>query len=104
MLIGKFSKQPYEAFYFGANFGNVIDSDKESINLSLSSIAAVDSAGSTVTDIYEVGTMIVVNNTILAIRLKAGVENLSPYAITYRIVTTQGNKFEKDIQMEIIEV
>jgi len=104
MILGRFTKQPYEEFYFGAEFSNVVDTDNESIELSSSSVTAVDNTGASTTDVYDSATLAVTNNTILAVRVKAGAENLSPYKITYKVVTSTGNKYEKDVLMYVEEI
>jgi len=103
MIPGKFQKQPAEKFFFGAQFSNVIDTDNEAIDLSLSTIAAVDSTGVADTSVYVAGSLAVVADTILAVRVQAGVESKSPYKLTYLVTTTLGNKYEKDVLMEIID-
>ena len=104
MILGRFTKQPYEEFYWGADFSEVLDTDNESIVLGSSSIVAVDSTGEDDTTVYYSATKVVVNSTILAVRVKAGVATLSPYKLTYKIETTAGNKYEKDVLMLVEEV
>ena len=104
MIPGKFQKQPAESFYYGAQFSNVIDTDNESINISGSSVVAVDNGGDEDTSVYTAVSLAVVNDTILAVRVKAGVEAKSPYKLTYVVSTTLNNIYEKDVFMEIIEV
>ena len=104
MIPGRFTKQPYEEFYWGADFSDVLDTDNESIVLGSSSITAVDISGTTDITVYYSGTLVVVSNTLLAVRVKAGEEGLSPYKLTYKIETTAGNKYEKDVLMTVEEV
>jgi len=104
MIIGRFSKQPYEEFFWGADFSDVIDTDNETITLASSSITAVDSTGETDDTVYYLATLMIVSLTILAVRVKAGTAALSPYKFTYKITTSAGNKYEKDIFMAVDDV
>ena len=104
MIPGRFSKQPYEEFFWGADFSDVLDTDNESIILRSSSIAAVDNGDLPDDTVYYVAGLMVVSLTILAVRGKAGTAALSPYKLTYKIETTAGNKYEKDVLMTVIDV
>ena len=104
MILGRFTKQPYEEFYWGADFNEVVDTDNESILLGSSSIVAVDTADTEDDTVYYIGTLVIINSTILAVRVKAGIAASSPYKLTYKIVTSAGNKYEKDILMTVEEV
>ena len=104
MIPGRFTKQPYEEFYWGADFSDVLDTDNESILLGSSSISAMDVVGTADTSVYYAASLAVINNTLLGVRVKAGEEGLSPYKLTYKIETTAGNKYEKDVLMTVEEV
>ena len=104
MIPGRFSKQPYEEFFWGADFSDVLDTDNESIILASSSIAGVDNGNLADDTVYYVAGLMVVSLTILAVRVKAGTAALSPYKLTYKIETTAGNKYEKDVLMSVIDV
>lgn len=104
MLVPRFKKQPYEQFFLGADFVNVLDTDVEDIDLANSSVTAVDVSGDTDNSVFDVSSLAVESNTILKVRIYAGTEAKSPYKFTFRIVTTQNNKWEKDIQMEVEEL
>jgi len=104
MIPGRFSKQPYEEFFWGADFSDVLDTDNESILLASSSIAAVDSTGETDDTVYYLATLMIVSLTILAVRVKAGTAALSSYKLTYKITTSSGNKYEKDVFMSVLDV
>jgi hypothetical protein len=104
MIPGRFAKQPYEEFYWGADFADVLDTDNESILLGSSSIKVVDISGREDTSIYYAGSLAIVNTTLLAVKVKGGEEALSPYKITYKIETAAGNKYEKDVLMTVEEV
>ena len=104
MIPGRFEKQSYEEFYWGADFDDVVDEDNESIVLGSSSITAYDNTDTEDTTVYDEATLVVVNSVILAVRVKAGTEGKSPYKLTYKITTTAGNKYEKDVLMTVEEV
>ena len=104
MIPGRFSKQPYEEFFWGADFSDVLDTDNESIILGSSSIAAVDNGDLADDTVYYVAGLMVVSLTILAVRVKAGTGALSPYKLTYKIETSAGNRYEKDVFMTVEEV
>jgi len=107
----KFKKQISEEFFAHGSILNVQEDD-ETIVLGTSSITAVDNvATDATTDVLEGGTEELrddpdgsFTNNVLAMRVKAGTEALSPYKITFKIVTSKGNKYEIDIQMTIKEL
>ena len=101
MIVPEFKKQPFEQFFLGAEFANVLDTDIEAINLSSSSVVAIDSAGDTDNTVLDIGSKALETDTILKVRILAGTEALSPYKFTFRIVTDQNNKWEKDISMSV---
>jgi len=101
MLIPEIRKQPYERFYLGADFVNVIDTDVESIVLASSTIEAVDGLGEVDNTVFEVATKTVESDTILKAVVLAGTEVKSPYKFTFRIITTANNKWEKNISMDV---
>jgi len=106
----KIKKQIYEEFFVYASILNVQDS-YESIVLGSCSVTAIDTNEDDATaDVLEAGTEalsddpngIYINN-VLSVRVKAGTEALSPYKITFYIVTDKGNKWEIDLQLTIKE-
>jgi hypothetical protein len=101
MLVPQFKKQPYESCFLAADFVNVMDTDVEDIDLANSTITAVDVSGDPDTTVFDIGTKAVESNTKLKVRIMDGTEAKSPYKFTFRIITTQNNKWEKDISMKI---
>jgi len=107
----KFKKQPYEEFFISASILNVQDAD-EVIVLGSSAITAVDVNGDDASSIVLDDTTIKLaddpngnyTDNVLSIRVKAGVEDDSPYQITFRMVTDKGNKWEVDTRMTINEI
>lgn len=106
----KFKKQIYEEFYIYASILKVQDDD-ESIVLGTSAVTAVDVNEDDASAIVLDDTTIklsddpdnIYTNNVLAVQVKAGTEALSPYQITFKIVTDKGNKWEIDVQMTIKE-
>lgn len=103
MIVPETPKQPYESFFLGADFVNVIDTDLENIDLDNSTVIVTDGSGESDSDVYESATLSVEDDTILKVRVKDGVEVSSPYKFSFRIITTDANKWEKDILLKIEE-
>lgn len=104
MALEDFSKQPYETFPIDADFVNVLV-DEETIILASSDVSALKSDGSTdATSIVLTVAQKAVDGSALQIRVKAGVVADSPYKITFRAVTSNNNKYEKDVEMTIEEL
>lgn len=101
MLVPEFQKQPYEQFFLGAEFANVIDTDLEDIDLPNSTITAIDVSEDTDDTVLDIGSKAVESDSILKVRVTAGTAAKSPYKFTFRIVTTLNNKWEKDINMVV---
>ena len=97
-----FDKQSYEEFVIAGDFSTVMAAS-ESITLATSTVTAVDKNGDDATaDVIESGTESVVGHQLRA-RCKGGTEDLTPYQITFKIVTSIFNKWEIDIIMNIEE-
>jgi len=103
-LLEEFSKQPYEEYAIGVEFSAVVDTDEESVLLSSSSVTCVDASGEEDTSVYISGSFDVQTDTILRVRIKDGAESNSPYKFTFKCVTSEGNKWEKDIQMNVRDI
>jgi hypothetical protein len=101
MLVPEFRKQPYEQFFLAADFVKVMDIDLEDIDLSNSTIVAVDVLGDADNTVFDIGSKAIESTTKLKVRIYAGTEVKSPYKFTFKIVTTQNNKWEKDISMRV---
>ena len=112
----KFYKQPSESYLVGADFSNVIESG-EAIVAGSSTVTATDSNGEDASDdvIDNLDKNVTtadpddidatpVTNAMLQTRVMGGVEDNSPYKLTYKVVTDLGNEFELDISMQIKEV
>jgi hypothetical protein len=101
MIVPEFKKQPYEQFFLAANFANVMDTDVEDIDLANSTVVAEDVSEDTDNTVFDIGSKAIEEDTKLKVRILAGTEAKSPYKFTFRIVTTQNNKWEKDISMRV---
>jgi len=104
MIVSEFKKQPYEQFFLGADFSNVIDTTSESIVLATSTIIGVDVSGDADATVFDISSKAIEDDTILKVRVYAGTEAKSPYKFTFRIITTLNNKWEKDILMKVEEL
>jgi len=104
MIVPEFKKQPFEQFFLGAEFANVMDTDVEDIDLANSTITAVDVSEDVDNTVFDISSKAVESDTILKVRVYAGTEAKSPYKFTFRIITTQNNKWEKDISMSVEEL
>ena len=104
MIVPEFKKQPYEQFFLTANFANVMDTDVEDIDLTNSTVIAVDVSGDADNTVFDIGSKAIESDTKLKVRIYAGTEVKSPYKFTFRIITTQNNKWEKDISMRVEEL
>lgn len=103
-------KQPYEEFYIAGSILRV-QTATETINLTNSSVEAEDKNGDDVTASFTDDTTKVLgtdpkgsyaDNT-LEIRIRGGDPALSPYKVTFKMETTEGNKWEVDREVEVEE-
>ncbi len=115
MAIGKVKKQSWEAFYIA---GSILpwqeDDTTETVVLNSSMVLAEDRDGNDVSLTFiEQGTKVLGTDpdgdfisNMLAIRLKGdgGVEADSPFKVTFRMVTDEGNQFEVDIMVYVREI
>ena len=105
-----FKKQNYEEFLVAGDCVDVLDTGEELI-LAGSEVIAYDSEGTVVSgDVLIAPTMALGDspdggtNNMLQIRCKDGLEANSPYKITFRMITDQGNRWEVDVRMKIKEL
>jgi len=103
MAKGNFAKQPGESFTIAADIEDVIITG-ETADLASSTVTATDSAGDDASADILVGASKSVSGTQLKIKVKAGTEALSPYTIRFVIGTSEGNIWEKDVEMRIQEI
>lgn len=108
---GRFTKQPYESYVIGADFsGNMDVAGGEDLDLVASdtAITAADKDGDDVTtEITDQSTIAKGTGDDVGhykVLIRAGTEAAQPYQITFRVVTTFSEKWEKDVQMKIREL
>ena len=115
MAIGKVKKQAYEAFYIA---GSILewqaDDSTEVVILATSTVIAEDAAGTDVSATFlDQGTKRLDDDTdgdfddnMLSIRLASdgGAEADSPFKVTFKIITDEGNYFEVDVRVEVKEI
>lgn len=95
-------KQPWESFVPYVEFGdNMTASETITIGASSATITDVDGTDCTSSMISSIQ---VIDRTKLAARLSGGTESKSPYKITFRITTSDLNKWEKDVQVRVIDL
>ncbi len=103
-------KQAYEAFYIAGSILRV-QTDTEVIVLGSSSVVAEDKDGNDVTSTLLQGGSEVLGtdpkgafaDNQLEVRLQSGSESASPYKVTFRMETDEGNKWEVDREVEVTE-
>ncbi len=103
MGISKFKKQAYESFPTYGNFENVLMTG-ETIVVGSSAALCVDADGNDVSTTVLDPSSLQVQGGKLVVRCRDGSESASPYIITFRIYTTDNNKYETDLQMTIKEI
>lgn len=94
-------KQPYEEFTISADFSANMASGEV---ISVQSVAAVDKTGNDVKDtVTDQATVANDGKTTCRVLVKGGDPTLSPYTLTFRCTTSLGNKWELDIQMQVLK-
>ncbi len=94
-------KQPFEAFPVYGKFGKVLV-ENELIDAELSSVIVSDVDGVEDPTMIDLPTKNVQEDK-LVIRIQNGDPAKSPYNVSFRAVTSLGNKWEVDAQLNIIE-
>jgi hypothetical protein len=105
--VKKVSKQPYESFIGYGEFSNVMETG-ETISLGDSAVTATDKDDVDVTADILSGSAAVYdddddNPWRLGMRIVDGTVALSPYKVTFKIVTSLSNKWEVDMYIEVVE-
>jgi hypothetical protein len=93
-------KQPYEEFYIGFDFINVMAGTDE---ISSATVTAVDELGVDSTAIIITTIKQYLDPTKVYVWVKGGTHNKT-YTITCKIVTDIGEKYEKEGEMSVVEV
>jgi len=92
--------QPTEKFFIQVTF-EALD-DAETITLGSSSAGVTDASGNDVPGMIDSGTLAVVDNNKLKVRVIGGTDG-QDYKLTLKAVTDAGNTFEKDIKIRVRE-
>ena len=115
MAIGKVKKQSWEAFYIA---GSILpwqeDGSTEVVVLATSTVVAEDVDGTDVSATFmEQATKCLADDpdgdftdNMLSMQLKGdgGAEADSPFKVTFKMITDEGNQFEVDVQVIVKEL
>ena len=104
------TKQSYEEFRVDVDFGLNMETG-ETLTLGSCTVVCVDKDGTVVTDsLLDIMTMTTVTGTEselpnagLQVLIKGGTEAASKYKYTFKAVTSNSHKWEKDLTMKIKE-
>lgn len=99
----QFTKQLSEVFFIEADFVQVLRTAEALVLGSCTAVAYTRDGADSTTDVLEAASK-AVSESKLQIRVKAGAAADSPYKITLKAVTDQGNTWEKDIGMTVKEI
>ena len=97
----RFEKQAYEEFTISVDFSKNMESVE---TISSQTVTAVDSEGTASSEIVtDQGLVTSDGVSKVSVKVRAGETSLSPYKLTFRCVTSTGNKWEHDVFMRVIE-
>ena len=99
--MSEIEKQPYEAFYVAVDFSSNFTDSETVIS---QTVSAVDKNGEDTTSVIDQGTVGNDGVSIVRARVIDGSPLLSKYKITFRCITSTGNKWEKDIKLVVKEL
>jgi hypothetical protein len=108
-------KQTYEQYFISASIIHVQRNAAEKVVLSASSVLAWDKDGGDVaTTLLDQATKkldtdpktcgLDYSNNMLSIRVRGGDEALMPYKVTFKMETTDGNRYEADMRVGVNEI
>ena len=112
MSITKTTKQSWEEYPIAGSILNVQKDGNEKVLLSSGIIEAVDNAGEdALATVIDMPTKSLdddpdgnYTDNMLSVKCKGGTEAGSPYIVTFKMPTTEGNKWEVDMKLVIKEV
>ena len=112
MAIVKTTKQGWEEYFIAGSIIHVQKDGIEKVVLGTSTIEAIDSEGDdALAVIVDVATKKLDDDTegsytdnMLAVKCKGGVEDKSPYIVTFKMVTTEGQKWETEMKVVVKEI
>lgn len=99
----QFTKQLSEVFFIEADFVQVLQTGEALVLGSCTAVAVTRAEADATASVLDAASKNVLGSK-LQIRVKAGAAADSPYKITLKAVTDQGNTWEKDIEMSVKEV
>lgn len=97
------TKQIWEEFIIAGDFIDQAGTGEQAVLIG-SEVLAEDKDGANVETTLLDQTTKAVDGTQLQIKLRAGTEGASPYKVTWRILTSLGNRWEIDAKIKIKEV
>jgi len=112
MAITKTTKQGWEEYFIAGSILNVQKDETEAVVLGTSTIEAIDNEGNdALATIVDTATKKLdddpdgsYTNNMLGVKCKGGVEASSPYIVTFKMVTTEGQKWETEMKIVIKEI
>lgn len=110
MAIKNITKQSWEAFFIAGSILNV-QGAAETVLPGSSTVLAEDKDGTNVSATFLDQATIITDNdpdgsytdNMLSMRVRAGSESASPYKVTFRMTTSEGNQWEVDMQVTVEE-
>ncbi len=110
----KAQKQEWERFFISGSILKVQEAG-EKVVLASSIVTAVDKDGTDVStsfldqtskklDTDPKSSCSTDTDNMLSVRVQAGDESASPYRVTFRMVTTLGNRYEADMRVGVNEI
>jgi hypothetical protein len=100
-MINLVKKQSYEAFTVAADFKKVLTTGETITNVD---VLAEDSTGVDVSNTFVNQFTAGFDDTRGFAQIQGGDEDLSPYKVTFRVVTTLTNQWELDVFVEVEEI
>jgi hypothetical protein len=101
MSMNKVKKQGYEAFVISADFRKVLTTGETVSNVDA---LAEDVDGLDVTATFINAITVNHDDTKGFCQIQGGDEDLSPYKVTFRVVTSASNQWELDVFVEVEEI
>lgn len=98
MSIDRLRKQPYEAFRVTVNFTENMELTETILS---NTIAVVDKDGTDVTSTLLDISLSAIEDHNVHYYVQAGSRAASPYKVTTRILTSESNKWEHDLQLTV---
>jgi len=99
--VDNFTKQIYEEFTIDANFGANFT---EPETITSQTVTAVDKSGIDVSASVTNQASVSNDGSKVSVLVRGGTAENSPYKISFRCITSNGNKWEYDVQMKIKEI